>query len=129
RERAALAPRRAGRRRRADRRPLRARGAVARRHALPHVERRRRRLQHGRGHLGLARADRARPPEVDAMGDLVEYRVEDGLAWLVLTNPPANAYSYEMMRALDEAILKARFDDTVHALVIRGSGDKFFCAG
>src|SRR5262249_38621562 len=34
-----------------------------------------------------------------------------------------------MMRELDEAILKARFDSTVHALILTGKGDKFFCAG
>jgi enoyl-CoA hydratase/carnithine racemase len=34
-----------------------------------------------------------------------------------------------MMRQLDEAILQARFDDNVHVLVIRGQGEKFFCAG
>jgi enoyl-CoA hydratase/carnithine racemase len=34
-----------------------------------------------------------------------------------------------MMRQLDDAILKARFDEKVHVIVIRGSGDKFFCAG
>ena len=46
-----------------------------------------------------------------------------------LTNPPANCYSYEMMRQLDAAILDARFDDTIHVLVLRGQGEKFFCAG
>jgi enoyl-CoA hydratase/carnithine racemase len=34
-----------------------------------------------------------------------------------------------MMRDLDEAILAARFDDDIHVLVIRGQGEKFFCAG
>src|SRR4051812_49890844 len=34
-----------------------------------------------------------------------------------------------MMRQLDEAILQARFDDEVHVVVLRGKGDKFFCAG
>jgi enoyl-CoA hydratase/carnithine racemase len=34
-----------------------------------------------------------------------------------------------MMRQLDEAILQARFDDTVHVIVLRGHGDKFFSAG
>jgi enoyl-CoA hydratase/carnithine racemase len=34
-----------------------------------------------------------------------------------------------MMRQLDEAILRARFDDDVHVIVIRGEGEKFFCAG
>ena len=60
---------------------------------------------------------------------LVTYEAADGLAILTLTDPPANTYSYEMMRALDEAVLKARMDDSVHVLVLRGAGDKFFCAG
>jgi enoyl-CoA hydratase/carnithine racemase len=60
---------------------------------------------------------------------LVEYKVEGAVALLTLTNPPANTYSYEMMRELDEAVLRARMDDAVQVLVIRGSGDKFFCAG
>jgi len=34
-----------------------------------------------------------------------------------------------MMHQLDEAILKARFDDNVHVIVLRGHGDKFFSAG
>ena len=62
-------------------------------------------------------------------GSLVEYRVEDGLAILELNNAPANTYSYEMFRAMDEAILRARMDDDVHVIVIRGKGDKFFSAG
>src|SRR5258705_2953716 len=45
------------------------------------------------------------------------------------TDPPANPSPYEMMRDLDEAILQARFDEAVHVIVIRGAGEKFFCAG
>src|SRR5579859_8306933 len=60
---------------------------------------------------------------------LVHYTAADGVAIIELTNAPANTYSYEMMRQLDEAILQARFDDDVHVLVIRGAGEKFFCAG
>src|SRR5882672_5346957 len=52
-----------------------------------------------------------------------------GVALITLTNPPANGYSHEMMRDLDEAILRARFDDTVQVIVIAGAGEKFFCAG
>jgi enoyl-CoA hydratase/carnithine racemase len=59
----------------------------------------------------------------------VHYRAEGGIALLELDDPPANTYSYEMMRELDEAILRARFDPAVHVLVLRGRGDKFFCAG
>ena len=34
-----------------------------------------------------------------------------------------------MMREIDAAILGARMDDSVHVIVIRGAGEKFFCAG
>jgi enoyl-CoA hydratase len=60
---------------------------------------------------------------------LVNYTTTGGVAVIELTNPPANTYSYDMMRQLDEAILRARFDDDVHVLLIRGAGEKFFCAG
>jgi len=60
---------------------------------------------------------------------LVRYTATDGIAVIELTNPPANTYSYDMMRQPDDAILQARFDDNVHVIVIRGEGEKFFCAG
>ncbi|HVS19434.1 MAG TPA: enoyl-CoA hydratase/isomerase family protein [Planctomycetota bacterium] len=59
----------------------------------------------------------------------VTYATGAGLALVTLSNPPANGYSYEMMRDLDEAILRARFDDTVAVIVLAGAGEKFFCAG
>jgi enoyl-CoA hydratase/carnithine racemase len=61
--------------------------------------------------------------------DKVSYAAGAGIALLTLQNPPANGYSYEMMRDLDEAILRARFDDQVHDIVLAGAGEKFFCAG
>ena len=61
--------------------------------------------------------------------ELVDYRVKNGVATLELSDPPANTYTYEMMRDLDDAILQARFEESVHVLVIRGAGEKFFCAG
>lgn len=60
---------------------------------------------------------------------LVTYRAEGGIAVLTLNDPPANTYTYQMMRDLDECILEARFDDNVHVIVLRGHGEKFFCAG
>lgn len=60
---------------------------------------------------------------------LVNYRAEGGVAVIELDNPPANTYSHAMMRELDEAILRARFDDGVHVILLRGAGDKFFSAG
>ena len=53
----------------------------------------------------------------------------DGVCTIELNDPPANTYSYEMMREIDEAVLAARMDPNVHVIVIRGAGEKFFCAG
>jgi len=60
---------------------------------------------------------------------LIDYRVEDGLGIIELNDPPANTYTYEMFRQMDDAILAARMDDDVHVIVLRGKGDKFFSAG
>jgi enoyl-CoA hydratase/carnithine racemase len=60
---------------------------------------------------------------------LVDLRKDQGVALLTLSNPPANAYSHEMHRELDAAILDCRFDESVHVLVLTGAGEKFFCAG
>jgi enoyl-CoA hydratase/carnithine racemase len=63
------------------------------------------------------------------MGTLIHYQTDKGVAVLTMTDPPANAYTHEMMKELDSAILEARFDADVHVLVITGHGEKFFCAG
>jgi len=61
---------------------------------------------------------------------LIDYRRDaDGIVLVTLDAPPANTYSYEMMRQLDAAILEARMDDGVHVILLRGAGEKFFCAG
>ena len=60
---------------------------------------------------------------------LADYRVKNGVAWIELVDPPANTYTYEMMRDLDDAILMARFDENVHVVVLRGAGERAFCAG
>jgi enoyl-CoA hydratase len=60
---------------------------------------------------------------------LIDYSSEEGIAFITLNDPPANTYSYEMMRQLDDAILQARFDPQVHVLILTGAGEKFFCAG
>src|SRR5882672_5697091 len=63
------------------------------------------------------------------MGKLVHYATDKGVAFLTLTDPPVNAYTYEMFKELDAAILEARFDNDVHVIVLTGHGEKFFCAG
>ncbi len=48
---------------------------------------------------------------------------------LTLNNAPANCYSYEMMKCLDDRILEARFNEDVDVILLTGAGEKFFCAG
>src|SRR5437016_7007951 len=71
----------------------------------------------------------ARAQEADTSDKLVQYQAQDGVAVLTLNDPPANTYSYEMMQALDHAILAARMEESVQVIVITGQGEKFFCAG
>jgi enoyl-CoA hydratase len=61
--------------------------------------------------------------------ELIKYRVEEGVAIFEMDDPPANTYTYDMMLQIDAAILKARMDENVHVIVLRGSGEKFFSAG
>jgi enoyl-CoA hydratase len=63
------------------------------------------------------------------MGTLVSYATDKGVALLTLTDPPVNAYTHEMFKELDGAILEARFDDDVHVILVTGHGEKYFCAG
>ena len=77
----------------------------------------------------MAEAEAKVQDTIEEIGDLVRYRVEDGVAILTLSDPPANTYTYEMMQEIDRSILDARMDDDVHVIVIRGAGDKFFSAG
>jgi enoyl-CoA hydratase/carnithine racemase len=61
--------------------------------------------------------------------ELIHFEVEDGVGVITMDDPPANTYTHEMMRQLDDVILEARFDEDVHVLVVRGAGDSFFSAG
>ena len=71
---------------------------------------------------------------------LVNASKHDGVSVLELTNPPANTYSYEMMRELDAHVLAARMDESVHVIMLTGArpaaseagkkpAPEFFCAG
>ncbi len=81
-------------------------------------------------------------PELEPMqNNLVNYGVTDnGIAVIELSSDSSgspwkegktsvNTYTHEMMRDIDEAVLKARFDDDVTVIVLTGHGEKFFSAG
>ena len=63
------------------------------------------------------------------MASKTNYFTADGIATIELNDPPANTYSYDMMLEIDTAVLAARMDPNVHVIVLRGAGEKFFCAG
>ena len=62
-------------------------------------------------------------------GGTIEQRKEEGILILEIKNPPVNSYTHEMLRQLDDCILQARFDETIHVIVLTGNGEKFFSAG
>lgn len=56
--------------------------------------------------------------------------VEGGLGIITLNRPKAvNALSYNMIGLLDEALTGFEHDDAVHAVLVRGAGDRGFCSG
>ena len=74
------------------------------------------------------------------LAPLVTATSHAGVLVLELDAPPANTYSYEMMRQLDAHVLDARMDEEVHVIVITGArpapasegkkpAPEFFCAG
>src|SRR3982750_1966808 len=74
-------------------------------------------------------ATTVQPAAGETTKQLVNYRTDGGGAILEMNDPPANTYTYEMNRQLDEAILKARMDNDVYVLLLTGAGEKFFSAG
>lgn len=79
--------------------------------------------------MAEAEAKAAEPEAREGARRLVRYDAREGVAVLTLSDPPANTYSYEMMKQLDAAILRARMDEGVHVILLMGDGEKFFCAG
>ncbi len=60
---------------------------------------------------------------------VINYTKDGHVAIIELNDPPANTYTHEMMRQIDDALLDARFDGDVETIVVTGAGEKFFSAG
>ncbi len=54
---------------------------------------------------------------------------EGGVGVLTMDNPPANAYTKDMLGDLAGAIGELRNDDAVRCVVVKSASPKFFCAG
>jgi enoyl-CoA hydratase len=60
---------------------------------------------------------------------VVHFEVRDRVGIITLDDPPANTYTHQMFRQMDQAILKARHDTDVDVILLTSKGEKFFCAG
>jgi enoyl-CoA hydratase/carnithine racemase len=63
------------------------------------------------------------------MSGRVQIDVDEGVALVVVENPPVNALSNEVVDALAAAAERLALDDRVRAIVLTGAGDKAFIAG
>lgn len=69
-------------------------------------------------------------PSLDPIAPEVLVETRGGLGIITLNRPRAlNALSLGMIRALDRAVIDFARDDAIGAVVIRGAGEKAFCAG
>jgi enoyl-CoA hydratase len=62
--------------------------------------------------------------------ETIIYEKKDGIAWLTLNRPShLNAHSIQMRDELYEILEAVRDDDEVRVGILRGAGEKAFCAG
>jgi len=59
----------------------------------------------------------------------IQVEINGPVATLTINNPPANTWDVESLPALRDVVAALNDDLSVYALVITGSGDKFFSAG
>src|SRR2546430_17330025 len=74
-------------------------------------------------------ATTVQPTTGETTKQLVNYHVDAGVAVIEMNDKPVNTYTYEMNQQLNEAILKARMDNSAYVILLTGAGDKFFFAG
>ena len=62
--------------------------------------------------------------------EVVIYEKQDGVAYITLNRPKAlNAYNIKMRDELYEVLGAVRDDDEVQVVMLKGAGEKAFCAG
>ncbi|WP_426159505.1 enoyl-CoA hydratase/isomerase family protein [Pseudomonas sp. TSRC2-2] len=77
-----------------------------------------------------AQASSRRTPSMDAMQNDVLAEVRNHIGHLTLNRPAGlNAITLDMVRLLQQQLDAWASDTNVHAVVLRGAGEKAFCAG
>jgi enoyl-CoA hydratase/carnithine racemase len=61
--------------------------------------------------------------------EFVKTEIRDGVGYMKLQRPPANAHNLQMILELDQAVLAVRFDDDVKVAVLTSDLDRFFSGG
>ncbi|MFA5307970.1 MAG: enoyl-CoA hydratase/isomerase family protein [Dehalococcoidales bacterium] len=62
--------------------------------------------------------------------EVIIYEKQDGIAWITLNRPKAlNAYSVRMRDELYEVLGAIKDDSEVDVVILKGAGEKAFCAG
>lgn len=59
----------------------------------------------------------------------VDFSVAQGVGVISLNRAPANAYDWNMLKELADAVRRVREDDSVRVAVVRSALPKFFCSG
>jgi enoyl-CoA hydratase/carnithine racemase len=59
----------------------------------------------------------------------VDFSVEQGVGIISLNRAPANAYDWQMLRQLSQAVQSVREDPKVRVALVRSALPKFFCTG
>ena len=54
---------------------------------------------------------------------------QEGIARLTINRPPVNVINYETLREINTALTQLQKNEEVKVLLVRGSGNKAFCAG
>ncbi|MFO7993523.1 MAG: enoyl-CoA hydratase [Marinobacter sp.] len=63
------------------------------------------------------------------MSELIQLEKHDHIAVITINNPPANTWTLDSLKALEETIEALNEDLNIFALVVTGQGEKFFSAG
>lgn len=69
-------------------------------------------------------------PEADGYTPHVEGRVEDGVGWMIVSNPRRrNAMTFDMWRQVPEVMADLEADPSVRVIALRGETDASFISG
>src|SRR4030042_2018950 len=62
--------------------------------------------------------------------EVIIYEKKDGVGYIILNRPKAlNAYNLQMRDELYQVLTAVRDDPDVKVVIVKGAGDKAFCAG